>query len=291
MQENLSLYHVFYTVAKCGSLSQAAKELYVSQPAISRSIQKLEENLETSLFKRNSRGVSLTPAGKALYLKVKEAFALLSQGEEELLHHRFGEIPRLRIGASSTLSKYILLPRLKTYISQHPNVRITISCQSSYQTLQLLEQGQIDLGLIGKPRKLPGYSFFPVQKIQDTFVSTSQYLKSLQDFYPGESLAQTATFMLLDEDNITRQLVDGVLKEHELKLSHILEVSSMELLIQFAEIGMGVACVTREFVKTELASGTLLEVPMGCTFPSRDIGYVCRKNEEEQPLLHSFLFG
>ena len=131
MQENLSLYHIFYTVSRTGNISQAAKELYISQPAISHAIKKLENNLDTTLFKRSSRGVTLTPDGQLLYEKAKGAFALLSEGEDSILHNRSREIPKLRIGASTTLCKYVLMPRLKNFISVNPRIRITISCQST----------------------------------------------------------------------------------------------------------------------------------------------------------------
>ena len=288
MQENLSLYHIFYTVGRTGNISRAAKTLYISQPAISKAIQKLEENLDTVLFKRSSRGVSLTPDGQALFDKVKEAFSILAEGEDSILHNRSRDIPRLRLGASSTLSKYVLLSHLKSYISAHPQVRINISCQSTYQTLQLLDENKIDIGLIGRPKNLQGYSFHPLLSISDTFVATRQYLKNQKELYPEESLFHTATFMMLDEENITRQSVNAQLKEHQLELSHILEVTSMDLLIEFAGIGLGIACVIREFVQQDLDNGTLVEVPMGIDFSAREIGFVCRKKEEALPLLEHF---
>lgn len=288
MQENLSLYHIFLTVGRTGNISQAAKELFISQPAISKSIQKLEENLDTTLFKRNSRGVTLTADGEVLFDKTKEAFALLQEGENSILHNRSREIPRLRLGASSTLIQYVLLSHLKSYIADFPQTRITISCQSTHQTLRLLDEGKIDAGLIGRPKKLRGYCFRSLQRICDTFVTTRQYLKTQQELYPGEPLFHTATFMMLDEENITRQLVSTHLKEQCIELSHILEVTSMDLLIRFAKIGLGIACVIREFVRDELAEGTLIEVPVGFRFPSREVGFVCRKGEEELPLLRPF---
>ena len=238
MQENLSLYHIFYIVSRTGNISQAAKELYISQPAISRAIKKLEDNLDTILFKRSSRGVTLTPDGQLLYEKVKAAFELLSEGEDSILHNRSREIPRLRIGASTTLCKYVLMPRLKNFISANPQMRITISCQSTYQTLRLLEEDRIDIGLIGRPGKLSGYEFLPLLQIQDTFVATKQYLENQHRLFPLEPLSHTATFMLLDEQNITRQSVNIMLHDHQLQLGHILEVSSMDLLIQFAQVGL-----------------------------------------------------
>ena len=280
MQENLNLYHIFYTVSRTGNISQAAKELYISQPAISRAIKRLESNLDTVLFKRSSRGVFLTPDGKILFEKVKGAFVLLSEGEDSILHNRSREIPRLRIGASTTVCKYVLMPRLKDFISANPQIRITISCQSTYQTLKLLEEDKIDIGLIGRPQKLSGYHFVPLLQIQDVFVATRQYLENQQQLFPAEPIYHTATFMLLDEENITRQSINAMLHDHQIQLSHILEVTSMDLLIQFAQVGLGIACVIREFVQKELDEGLLVEAPPGLDFPAREIGFVCRKGTQ-----------
>lgn len=288
MQENLSLYHIFYIVGKTGNISKAAKELYISQPAVSRAVQKLESNLDTLLFRRNSRGVIMTPDGQILFEKLKEAFSLVEEGEDILLHNPSQSIPHLRLGTSSTLCRYVLLSYLKPYVSCHPQVRINISCQSTYQTLQLLDEGKLDLGLIGRPRKLHGYHFRSLMHINDTFVATAQYLKNQQELYPRDSLYQGATFMMLDEKNITRQTIDTQLREHRIELHHILEATSMDLLIQFAKIGLGIAGVVRQFVEAELRNGDLVEVPVGFAFPAREIGFVCRKNDEHLPLLEYF---
>ncbi len=288
MQENLNLYHIFYTTAKAGNISKAAKELYISQPAISKAIKKLEGSLNTILFKRNSRGVTLTPSGEMLFEKVSSAFSLLIQGEEAILQSNPRTVPRLRLGASSTLVKYVLLSYLAPYVSAHPEVRISISTQDTYQTLKLLEENKIDMGLIAPPKNLHGFHFQPVLHIRDTFVATRQYLDTQKFLYPKESLFQTAAFMMLDEENISRQSVNAGLQEHHLELTHILEVTSMDLLIEFAKTGLGIGCVVREFVQKELENGILVEVPTGIRFPEREIGFVCRKKEAGLPLLSCF---
>lgn len=288
MQENLNLYHIFYTTARIGNISQASKELYISQPAVSKAIQKLEFNLNTVLFKRSSRGVALTPEGELLFEKVRDAFSLLTEGETAVLQSRSLDTPRLRLGASSTLVKYVLLAYLAPYVSQNPQVRVSISSQNTYQTLKLLEEDKIDVGLISPPKNLPGCHYRSLLRIRDTFVTTRQYLETQKALYPGESLFHTATFMMMDEENITRQAVNAGLREHHLELGHILEVTSMDLLIEFARTGLGIACVVREFVLEELESGALIEVPTGIRFPEREIGFVCRKKEAGLPLLSYF---
>lgn len=288
MKENLSLYHIFYIVGKTGNISLAAKELYISQPAVSRAIQKLETNLDTQLFKRSSRGVFLTADGRLLFDKIKAAFELVAEGENSIIHNRSRKIPHLRLGTSTTLCRYVLLSYLKPYISAYPQVRISISCQDTYQTLRLLEEEKIDVGLIGKPRNLHGCCFRPIMKVNDTFVAATQYLSAQQQLYPDEPLSHNAVFMMLSEENISRQTINSRLREHNMEPVHILEVSTMDLLIQFAETGLGIAGVVRQFVEKELEKGSLSEVPMGFTFPEREIGFVCRKKEEDFPLLRYF---
>ena len=108
MNQNLSSYWIFYTVANAGNISKAAKELYISQPAISKSIQKLEESLNCKLFSRSSRGVILTSEGALLYSHVKEAFEAIGSGEEKLKRSIELGVGHLKIGVSTTLCKYLL---------------------------------------------------------------------------------------------------------------------------------------------------------------------------------------
>ncbi len=159
MDTTLSLYRIFYTVAQCGSISAAARHLYISQPAISKSISNLENELQTHLFERTSRGVSLTEEGQLLFHHVSDAFHSLEAGEAELSRIRDMGLGHLTIGVSTTLCRYRLLPYLKTFIAQYPHISINISCQSTNHTLDMLRDGSIDLGLVAN-RKTP--DIFPL---------------------------------------------------------------------------------------------------------------------------------
>lgn len=289
MEQNLSLYYIFHTVAQKGNISLAAKELFISQPAISKSIQKLEANLNTTLFKRTSRGVSLTQDGELLYKYTLEAFSALKIGEETLARNQILGISQLRIGVSSTLCKYILLPYLQKFIQSYPHVRISISCQSTYQTLALLEEHKIDVGLIAEPNNLKGLYFQPLQQIQDTFVTAPSYLENLKLRSDSGNIYQSATFMMLNEENITRQYVNQVFLEHHMEPEHVLEVTSMDLLIEFAKIGLGVACVIREFVEHELKQQELTEILPDIQFQPRQIGFVCRNEDQHTSVIQNFL--
>ena len=166
MEQHLSQYKIFYEVARTGNISKAAKELFISQPAISKSISKLEESLNTTLFLRSSRGVSLTEEGELLFEYVRTAFESLSRGEEELKRIREFQIGHLRIGVSNTLCKHILLPYLKGFVEQYPHIRITIESQDSIQTLSMLDQGRIDIGLVAEPKSKKRPFLYPASGYQ-----------------------------------------------------------------------------------------------------------------------------
>ena len=135
MSVDMELYKVFYTVANCKNISKAAEELFISQPAISKSIKKLEEALNLSLFSRNSRGVRLTNEGQVLYNHVKNAMEELSTGLNVLDKMKSNEYGRIKMSVSTTLCKHLLLPHLKTYMNINPKIKIQILNRSTFETL------------------------------------------------------------------------------------------------------------------------------------------------------------
>lgn len=290
MEHNLSSYRIFYAVANNKNISRAAKELYISQPAISKSIQKLEESLGVKLFERSSRGVTLTPEGELLYTHVKSAFETLTIGEDRLRRFTALGMGNLTIGASSTLCKYILLPYLKDFIKEYPHINISIACHSTNQTLKLLEEGKLDIGLIGKPENPKNIDFYSLQKIEDIFVATHDYLHNLQiRGVNRQHILQNSTLMLLDKENITRQYIDSYFQENHILLHDIIEVSNMDLLIEMAKISLGVGCVIRDFVKTELQTGDLVEIPLKQPIHKREIGFAYNKTMKISKSLQHFI--
>ena len=290
MNQNLSSYRIFYTVANTGNISKAAKELYISQPAISKSIQKLEESVGCKLFSRSSRGVVLTDEGKLLYEHVSEAFVTLTMGEEKLKRSIELGVGHLKIGVSSTLCKYLLLPYLKEFIRQNPHISISISCQSTNDTLKLLEDNKIDIGLIGKPENLKNIHFDFLEEIEDIFVAAKDYLRNLKARgIQKDHILQSSTLMLLDKNNMTRQYIDDYLQENQIIIKDSIDISDMDLLIDFARIGVGVACVIKNFVREDLENGTLVEIPLGFPIHKREVGFAYKTTTKPSKSLAEFI--
>ena len=291
MEQHLSQYRIFYEVARCGNISRAAKELYISQPAISKAIGKLEESLGTRLFLRNSRGVQLTPEGNVLYQHVAAAFDSLSRGEKELKRIHDFHIGQLKIGVSNTLCKYVLLPYLKSFVEKYPHVNITIESQSTAHTLEMLEARKIDIGLVAEPRARRGLNFTPVMEIHDGFVCTPAYMENLTlREGPAPDIFKTGNIMLLDRSNMSRKHLDTYLSDRDIEVNQLLEVTDMALLIEFARIGLGIACVILDFVSDDLKNGTLMEVPLDAPIPRRVIGFACPPQDQSQTLREFLAF-
>lgn len=318
MEQNLNYYRIFYEVAKAGNISKAAKNLYISQPAVSKSITKLEDNLSHALFLRSKRGVKLTEEGEILYEHLDKAFSSIETAEKMLNRiDEFG-LGQIRIGVSTSLCKHILLPYLQDFISENPHIKVSIACNPTFETLHMLKEDKIDIGLICNTELEKDYQYMPLRSIQDTFVATKTYINNLnlreQEHLPdnrsfqqeksvpqkdtlppvagllffnevpvsshreqtltGEEIIEKSNLMLLDKGNISRQYIDAYMKDAHIEPGQILEVNNMDLLIDFASIGMGVACVVREFVTSYIESGQVVEIPLDREISKRSVGFV-----------------
>lgn len=321
MYENLNNYKVFYTVAQTGSISKAAEALFISQPAISKSIAKLEEGLEVTLFLRSSKGVSLTEEGALLFSHLEKAFHNITKAEDEIKRIGSLGIGQLRIGASTSLCKYILLDYLKQFIVAYPHIKVTIDCHSTINTIQLLKEEKIDIGLICETDIPNGFIYDKVTDIHDIFVSNEAYLENLnyreqEDNEPNDDswlfagnltsiigkekkstkknlshkeILEKSNLMLLDRNNITRTHVEQYLASERIQPNQILEINNMDLLVDFASIGMGVSCVVREFAQEQLSRGQIVELSLPKPIQKRTVGFLYANTKTMPTALSNFI--
>lgn len=285
MDINLSQYKIFYEVAKTGNISKAAKELYISQPAISKSISKLEDSLETVLFTRNSRGVQLTNEGQVLFEYAQSAFDALNQGEQELKRIKNFHMGHIRIGVSNTLCRFVMVRYLKAFIEAYPHIKIFIESQSSTHTLDMLDQQKIDIGLVAETKRNKNLTFFPVMEIEDIFVAAPSYLANLKLREGAEAdVFHVGNIMLLDRNNITRRYIDDYMNSNHIQANNLLEVTTMDLLVEFSRIGLGIGCVIKEFVKADLTSGKLVQLALDQPIHKRTIGFAYQTGRTSRAL-------
>lgn len=291
MENNLNLYYIFYTVALHKNISGAAKELYISQPAISKAISKLEQSLGVILFHRSSRGVTLTMEGELLFSQVQTAFSAIRHGEEQLKKVNELGISQISIGVSITLCKYVLLPYLKQFVKDNPHIKVTITCHPTMETLRDIDNSVTDIGVVGIPSLPNGLTYIPFREIQDTFVTTDRYLENLKIRVGNDrkAILNNATFMMLNKENISRKYVDMYLSSHQITMDNIIEINTMDLLIELAKIDLGIACVIKDFVKDELEAHTLTEVNLGRAIPKRKIGLVYKDDTIMTDAMQKFI--
>mgnify|MGYP002511858285 CR=1 FL=1 len=268
--DNLSRYKIFLAAAECKSISKAAAQLYISQPAVSITIKKLEENLNTTLFFRKSKGVELTENGRNLYENTKKAFQILADTEERL--KRSQNTGYLRIAASNVLCKHFLMPYLKEFTGRYPNTDISITCTSSSAACSMVEQGNIDLALVAKPENPGAAVYHSLGVIEYIFVCTPAYRDKLS--CDNDQIFEQGNIMLLDQDNVSRRHLNSYYAQNKITPLHILEVNEMDLLIEFAKMGIGVSCVVKQFVEQELQEGSLIEIKLSRPISPREIGFL-----------------
>lgn len=268
--DNLSRYKIFLAVAECKSISKAAVQLYISQPAVSITIKKLEDSLNTTLFIRKSKGVDLTENGRKLYEDTKRAFQILLETEDRLRFHQ--NTGYLRIAASNVLCKHFLMPYLKEFTSLYPNTDVSITCTSSSAACSMVEQCSIDLALVAKPENLGAAVYHSLGVIEYIFVCTPTYRDKLN--CNDDKIFEHGNIILLDKDNVSRKHLNSYYAQNKITPLHILEVNEMDLLIEFAKMGIGVSCVVKQFVEEELKAGSLIEIELSKPIAPREIGFL-----------------
>lgn len=339
MIDNLNCYRVFYAVAETRSFSKAAERLYISQPAVSKSIQKLEEELKTSLLLRNAHVINLTNEGEILFSHLKTAFTSIGKAEDTIRKITELGIGELKLGASTSLCRYVLLNRLQGFIADHPHLKLSIDAHATMNTIKELAAGNLDLGLICETQLPTGFTYVPFMKVHDIFIGSKSYLKNLSireeenspspdkifmsGNIPGllhadqesnndtdeitgrrhsvrydhsnnrrrikqwdtvfenltaQSILEKGNIMMLEKQNVTRIHIDSYLDEQAISPHMITEINNMDILLDFAKIGMGVSAVVREFSGDILNHDDVIEIPLPEPIPPRTVGFAFNRN-------------
>ena len=269
MSVKLELYRVFKEVAEVGNITAAAQALYISQSAVSQSIKQLENDLQTRLFSRNSRGVTLTAEGKMLYEYVRSAMGLLETGEEKLSQTRELQMGQLVIGASDTVTSQFLLPYLDSFHKQYPAIHIQIVSGRSHKVLGLLQSGKVDIAFASTPNE-GSFETIPCFATHSIFVASPDYPCDFNHIY---TLAEIADFplILLERKASSRLYLEKYFLQNGLRLNPEIELGARSLLVDLAAIGFGVAGVTEEFVRRDMENGRLRKLETTFDIPPRSV--------------------
>ena len=269
MAVKLELYRVFKEVAESGNISVAARNLYISQSAVSQSIKQLETALQARLFARNPRGVTLTGEGQMLYQYVRSALGLLATGEDKLTQAQQLLLGTLVIGASDTVTSFFLTPYLDAFHRRYPGIRLKIVSGRSAKVLSMLKSGAVDIAFASSPMDA-AMECFPCFSTHAVFVAGREYPC---DFDHVHTYAEIAAFplILLERKASSRVFLEQEFLKAGVSLTPEIELSSRSLLVALSRIGLGVAGVTQEFVEKELESGDIRLLKTDFEIPSRSV--------------------
>lgn len=277
MNINLELYKVFYVVANHLNITSAANELMISQPAISKSIKTLEEQLGGSLFIRTKRGVILTEEGKEFYCYIKEAMNLINNAENKFKDMINLETGTIRIGISLTLTKEFLLPYLKIFHQKYPKIKVQINTSMAKNLIDDLKKGNVDLIIINLPPQIDtDLEVIKVRTVQDCFIVGAYY----QDLATKKLTLQELNnypLILQPQNNNTRKFLDNYTKENGVILNPTMTLGSYNLVVDFTKIGYGIGYATKDYIQKELKSQELFTLDITPKIPPRDIGILFSK--------------
>lgn len=279
MNIDFELYRIFYVVAKNGNITKASKELNISQPAISKSIKNLEEQLGGQLFFRTKRGVILTDEGKEFYKYISQAIEYIYNAENKFSDLVNLETGCIKIGISTTLTKEFLLPYLEKFHYLYPKIDIQIVTSYTDDLMTKLKNGLIDILILNLNNKNYGndIEIIKCRKIRDCFVVGEKF-KSLASQELSFNELNNYPLLLQAKGSSTREFLDDVAKANNITLKPNIELASYSLVSEFVKIGFGIGYVTRDYVKSAIKNKELFELNLKEKIPNRYIGIALSKN-------------
>lgn len=288
MITKLDLYKVFSEVCKCKSFSKAAKELYMTQPAVSQSIMQLEEELDTRLFTRTPKGVVVTNEGQLLFEYISSAINLINVGETKLLECKNLMAGELKLGVGDTNSRYFLLSYLEKFHDKYPNIKLQIINRTTLEICDMLKSGEVDLGICNFPIKDSSLEKVPCKDIHDIFVCGSKFKDIVSKPLTFEEISKLPLILLESKSN-SRKYVEKYFTSKGVRITPEIELGAHDLLLEFAKINLGIACVIREFSQRYLEDETLYEVKTIENIPKRSIGICYLKSVSPSQAAKKFI--
>ena len=279
MNIDFELYRVFYTVAQNKNITKASKELNISQPAISKSIKNLEQQLGGQLFIRTKHGVVLTDEGQEFYNYISQAIEYISNAENKFTELINLETGCIKIGISTTLTKEFLLPYLAEFHKLYPKIDIQIDTNLSSLLLKKLRNGLVDIVIFNLNERSYGndIEITKCRKISDCFIVGENYSYLLDKDLSIKDL-NNYPLILQAKDSNTREFLDNFARKYNVSLKGNIELASYSLVIEFTKIGFGIGYATKNYIKNDLKNKKLYELKIKEKIPSRYIGIATSKN-------------
>lgn len=281
MSVPLEHYRVFYTVAKSHNMTAAARELFLSQPSVSRYIQQLERELSCTLFVRSKSGVLLTPEAEKLYHHLEAAFNHIDKAEEELQSDRQLQSGVVRIGASEMTLHHYLLPFLRRFRQAFPSIRLRISNTTTPRAVAALKENLIDFAIVISPVDEDAeLERRALTRFQDIVVAGPAF----SEWRGRETSVKTLSgypLICLEKHTTSRGFWEQIFLQNGVRLQPGIELATTDLIVPLVRSDLGIGFVPAEFARPSLAAGEIFEVKLAQTVPPREI---CFLKDRRRPL-------
>lgn len=273
MDINFELYKIFYHAASTHSFSVAAERLFISQSAVSQAIKNLEEKIGEQLFLRKARSIKLTLEGELLFKHIEQAYNLIKSAESKISEIQNLESGEIRIGVSDTVCKYFLVPHLEKFTHRYPKIKIQVINRTSSQIVNILKNGMVDFGIVTLPVNDSKIHVEEITAVEDIFVASDRFL-NLKDTAVSLNVLARQPLLMLQKNSATRRNFDAFLQSQGITITPEVELESVDLLVEFARIGLGVAHVLKESAEYAIKSHELFQVKTKEKLPSRKLGII-----------------
>ena len=291
---NLNLYRVFYEVTKYSSISAAAKSMYLSQPAISKSIKNLETELGITLFDRALNGIVLTEKGKELFTYVEEAFNSIRLAEKKMLENKNLEKGTLAIGIRSHIASFYLVDKIIEYHNKYPKIEITIINRPSNELLKLLNNNKIDfiIDISSYKDELDSYDVKDLNDLEHCFVTlNNENILPDKTEYTLSDLKNVPLILPVNHSS-HRKILNQFAKDNNIRFQNVLSVETSELIYDFVKRGEGVGYILKDMVINDVESGLLKIIDIKEHLPKASLKLIClekRLTEASHKLISDYL--
>lgn len=266
---NLELYKVFYITAKSGNITSAAEKLYLTQPSVTKYIQKLEKQLGCELFVRSKRGVSLTTEGKLLMSRIEPALQLISSAEREIASMRSLEAGSVSIASTEMSFKSYVLPAMKDFMKKYPGVTVKFLNALNEKMISMLQEGSIDFAILHNPFKV--HDFMNIQVIDEMneyVVCGHQFKEAATRSRSPQELCKYP-FISMPQGSSTTEYLNAYFSSQGIEFKPDIELTTVELTVQAIESGLGIGILPERIVFPRLKQGRILRIPLTEPLPKR----------------------
>lgn len=260
---SLDNYNIFYEVAKCGNITKASERLYISQPAVSQSIKKLEENLGVVLFIRNKKGIELTTVGKKVFDQIEISLKGIALAEKLIDDEKELISGELIVGAGSSIAREVLCKPIVQFMQEYPliNFRIVESVQA--KMIEMLKKDELNFVLTQRTENI-NFPFMPIFDTEYCFVKSAK--------------CKLEKFITITEGSYTYNLFEKFIKDNKLEYIQTMQVAGYKTALELVCLGVGVTLLPKYIVQEKLNNGELTEVYTKYELPKIQFGVYYNSN-------------